>query len=67
MRDRLYADYDRTFREEAVKMVLKGDRPVEHLSVELGVPHSTLRRWYKLEMAKGRARDRRRGHRGASE
>ena len=52
MRGRMYGDYDRTFREEAVKLVVKGERPLEQISIDLGVASSTLRRWYKFEMAK---------------
>ena len=52
MRARMYADYDRPFREEAVNLVLNGDRTIEQVAIDLGVSGSTLRRWDKFEMAK---------------
>ena len=52
MRMRTYGDFDRAFREEALKLVAKKERPIERISADLGVPVSTLRRWYSLEMAK---------------
>jgi len=52
MRMRTYGDFDREFREEAVKLVAKKGRPLETIASDLGVPASTLRRWYVLAMGK---------------
>ena len=61
MRGRMYGDYDWPFREEAVKLVIKGDRTIEQLSIDLGVASGTLRRWYKADMAKKGRKTRRAG------
>jgi len=41
------------FRAEALKLMRRGDRPVQRLADDLGVSHWTLRSWYRAdEMAR---------------
>lgn len=37
--------YTREFKDEAVRMVLDGDRPVSHIAKELGIHDTTLHNW----------------------
>ena len=37
--------YSREFKDEAVRMVLDGNRPVAHIARELGVHDTTLHNW----------------------
>ena len=37
--------YSREFKDEAVRMVLDGDRPVTHIAKELGIHDTTLHNW----------------------
>ncbi|GAA0404201.1 hypothetical protein Acor_24340 [Acrocarpospora corrugata] len=39
--------YSREFKDEAVRMVLDGDRPVTHVARELGVHDTTLHNWVR--------------------
>lgn len=44
--------WDPTFREETLALLARGDRSLNRLSLDLGVPQSTLDHWYRTEMAK---------------
>ncbi|WP_344193790.1 transposase, partial [Acrocarpospora corrugata] len=39
--------YSREFKDEAVRMVLDGDRPVTHVARELGIHDTTLHNWVR--------------------
>ncbi len=40
------ARYTSDFRADAVKLCLRGDRPLTHVARDLGINHWTLREWY---------------------
>lgn len=44
--------YDEAFREDALRLLKRGDRGITVLAKDLGVPASTLDYWYKADMAK---------------
>ena len=37
--------YDDNFRQEAVELLLSGDRPLDQVAADLGVSSNTLRTW----------------------
>ncbi|MFI0425276.1 transposase [Spongiactinospora sp. 9N601] len=39
--------YSQAFKDEAVRMVLDGDRPVSHVARELDIHDTTLHNWVK--------------------
>lgn len=39
--------YDKEFKEDAVKIVLEGDRPVREVARDLGIHENMLHRWRK--------------------
>jgi transposase len=45
--------YTRQFREEAVRLLLTGDRPAEQLARELGVSGVALRQWRQEALRNG--------------
>ena len=45
-------NYDLSFREDALALVRRSDRPIDVVAHDLGIPSSTLRYWYDAEMAK---------------
>lgn len=49
--------FPREFREGAVELARRGDRPVAEVARELGVSASCLRRWLKQEQLDRRERD----------
>ena len=46
--------YTPTFREDALALVHRSDRPIGTIASSLGIPHSTLRNWYDADVAKKR-------------
>ena len=51
MRERVYGNYDQTFREEALRLVERG-RSMNDVADSLGVGRTTLQRWYNRDMVK---------------
>ncbi len=51
MISRSYRKYDQSFRDDAVGMLLRGDRTEREVASALGVPKPTLRNWYMVSMA----------------
>ena len=49
--------YPREFREGALDLVRRGDRPVGEVARELGIAESCLRRWMKQNQLDRRERD----------
>jgi transposase-like protein len=49
--------YPREFREGAVELARKGERPMAELAAELGIAESCLRRWLKQDQLDRRERD----------
>jgi len=49
--------YDPTFREDALALVRRGERHIDHVAEDLGIPSSTLRYWYDADVAKKRKKD----------
>jgi transposase len=47
-----YRKWDPTFREETLALLARGDRSLNQLALDIGVPPSTLDHWYRAEMAK---------------
>lgn len=52
MSPRSYRKYDQSFRDDAVEMLLRGDRTEREVASALGVPKPTLRNWYTVSMAR---------------
>lgn len=50
--------YDQAFRQQAVDLVERTDRPLAHVAQSLGVPSATLHYWYVQLMAKRRGKPR---------
>ena len=49
--------YDDSFKEDALSLLRRSDRSLKEVAESLDVPKSTLRYWYKADMAKkGRKR-----------
>ena len=46
--------YDRTFKEDALALLERGDRSCGAVARDLGIPPSTLEYWYNAAMAKKR-------------
>jgi transposase len=44
--------YALSFREDAIALVHRSDRPIAEIGESLGVPKSTLRYWYEADMKK---------------
>jgi transposase len=49
--------YPREFREGAVELARRGERPVREIAQELGIAESCLRRWVKQEQLDNRERE----------
>ena len=49
--------FPREFREGAVELARRGDRPVREVAQELGIAESCLRRWLKQDQLDRRERD----------
>jgi transposase-like protein len=49
--------YPREFKQGAIELARRGDRPVREVAAELGVAESCLRRWLKQEQLDRRERD----------
>jgi transposase len=49
--------YPKEFREGAVELARRGDRPIQEIAVELGIAESCLRRWMKRDQLDRRERD----------
>jgi transposase len=56
MRIRTRRSYEPAFREEAVALLERTDRPLNAVASSLGVPRATLRLWYEQEMARRRGK-----------
>ena len=39
--------FDEAFKRDAVALLLKGDKPIQQLAIDLGVSHWNLRDWQK--------------------
>jgi transposase len=54
MRVRPYRLYDEAFREDALRLLERGDRNAAQVARDLGIPPVTLRYWYRYntEMSK---------------
>jgi transposase len=44
--------YLQSFREDAIALVHRSDRPMDQIADGLGVPRSTLHYWYDVDMRK---------------
>jgi transposase len=44
--------YDDTFKQDALSLLRRSDRPLKAVAESLDVPVSTLRYWYKADMVK---------------
>lgn len=49
--------YPREFREGAVQLARKGERPIAEIAKELGIAESCLRNWLKRDQLDRRERD----------
>jgi transposase len=49
--------FPREFREGAVELARRGDRPIREIAQELGIAESCLRRWLKQDQLDRRERD----------
>jgi len=49
--------YPREFREGAIELARRGDRPVAEIARELGIADSCLRNWLKRDQLDRRERD----------
>lgn len=49
--------YPKEFREGALQLVRRGDRPLAEIARELGIAESCLRRWIKQDQLDRRERD----------
>jgi len=49
--------YPREFRDGAIELARKGERPMAELAAELGIAESCLRRWLKQDQLDRRERD----------
>jgi transposase len=47
MRENVPPRYPQQFRDEAVRMVIDGPRPIAGVAAELGINETTLRSWVK--------------------
>ena len=45
--------FTKTFKQEAVRLLEKGDRPAAEIARELGIPHNRLYKWQKQINTKG--------------
>ena len=52
-----YRSYDPSFREDALGLARRGDRPLSAVASSLGIPLGTLRHWYDQDMAKKRKKE----------
>jgi len=52
MRASAYRVYDKSFKEDALKVLERADRTIWQVASDLGISPSTLRHWYKKEVAK---------------
>jgi transposase len=48
-----YRQYDRAFKEEAVRLAVEGGRPVAAVARELGINENMLHRWKKQLTERG--------------
>lgn len=49
--------YPKEFKQGAIDLARRGDRPVREVAQELGIAESCLRRWLKQEQIDRRERD----------
>ena len=49
--------YPKEFREGAVELARRGERPIAEIAHELGIAESCLRRWLKQDQLDRRERD----------
>ena len=49
--------YPKEFKQGAIDLARRGDRPVREVALELGIAESCLRRWLKQEQIDRRERD----------
>ncbi|MFN8132088.1 MAG: transposase [Solirubrobacteraceae bacterium] len=49
--------YPKEFRQGAIDLARKGDRPIREVAQELGIAESCLRRWLKQDQLDRRVRD----------
>lgn len=49
--------YPKEFREGAVELARRGERPIAEIAQELGIAESCLRRWLKRDQLDRRERD----------
>ena len=54
MREFTRNNWDETFRADALALLKRSNRSLTGVAADLGVPYSTLRAWYKADMAKKR-------------
>jgi transposase-like protein len=54
---RMPRPYPREFRQGAIDLARRGDRPVREIAEELGIAESCLRRWLKQDQLDRRERD----------
>jgi transposase len=51
---RTHRQYDNSFRQQAVDLLLSSGRPLKRVAEELGVSANSLRTWRDLALGKGR-------------
>jgi transposase len=54
---RMPRPYPREFRQGAIDLARRGDRPIAEVAHELGIAESCLRRWLKQDQLDRRERD----------
>ena len=51
MRVEVHRRYDETFKRDALELLKRSDRSMLRVAEDLGIGVSTLRYWYKADMA----------------